>query len=140
MIEYFISIARRTQYVEEKLVSMGIPGSRISTGPSGGQSETTVEFRISTNPADIARVSPGASAVPADESWTIQFTASRNRIPMERFKDLDPVFELVGKDGYYRYTHGNFPTQEAAQSKLQTVKRRGYNQAFIKTFGSIKKL
>ncbi|MFO7617788.1 MAG: SPOR domain-containing protein, partial [Bacteroidales bacterium] len=62
------------------------------------------------------------------------------RVPVERFKDLDPVYEFKGKDGYYRYTHGDYPNQEAAQAKLQSVKRKGYNQAFVKTVGSIKKL
>ncbi|MDD3385397.1 MAG: SPOR domain-containing protein [Bacteroidales bacterium] len=131
---------RKVGHITEQLVSMGVAFTRFISSPTTQTPETTIEIRISSNPDDLTDVSPLSDREPANNSWTIQISASRSKIPMGRFKDLDPIFEFKGKDGYYRYTYGNFTSEDAAKKKLQGVKRMGYQQAFIKTVGEIKKL
>ncbi|MFO7616950.1 MAG: hypothetical protein R6V75_06835, partial [Bacteroidales bacterium] len=71
--------SRRAGHITEKLISMGIRPSRILSSPTARQMDTTVEIRISTNPGDLTLVSLGARGEPSEDSWTIQFTASRIR-------------------------------------------------------------
>jgi O-antigen biosynthesis protein len=118
----------------------GVGISQLRADGPPDSSETSIRIEINTGPENAVLLQPSAGSLPADEFWTIQFSASKNSLSKKSFKGLDPVYEFKGKDGFYRYTFGSFRTREEANRKLPSVKNKGFRNAFTKTIGSIKKL
>jgi O-antigen biosynthesis protein len=118
----------------------GVHIAQLRTGNRPDPSETYIRIEINTGPEIAALDQASSSILPADELWTIQFSASKTSIGKKAFKGLDPVHEFKGKDGFYRYTFGTFKSKEEANRKLLMVKKKGFNRPFAKTVGSIKKL
>ncbi|MFA5814683.1 MAG: glycosyltransferase [Bacteroidales bacterium] len=118
----------------------GVEIAQLRTGSRPDPAETFIRIEINTGPENAALLQPSSGAQPPDELWTIQFSASKTSLSKKSFKGLDPVHEFKGKDGFYRYTYGTFKTREEANRKLLLVKKKGFNKAFTKTVGSIKKL
>ncbi len=64
---------------------------------------------------------------------TIQVMATHSPVKKTRFRGLDRIQEYVCADGYYRYTHGEFGSYQAARKKLGELHQSGYPDAFIQT-------
>jgi GT2 family glycosyltransferase len=118
----------------------GIPVSRLTTGVRPDNAETFIRIEINTGTENAVLMQPSGVNQPDEDSWTIQFAASKTPLAKKAFKDLDPVHEFKGKDGFYRYGFGTFKSQEEANKKLQVVKKKGFSKPFAKSVGSIKKL
>ncbi len=130
----------RINQLTGRLVNRGISVSRVRSGVNPPPVDTMIEVRIITDRHDMESLVNMKPEEPSEGSWTIQFAASKSSVSLKKFKGLEPVFEFKGKDGFYRYTFGNFPNKDAATAKLPFVKGKGYSQAFVKTVSSIKKL
>lgn len=118
----------------------GIAISRLRTGSQPDTAVTCIRIEISTGPENAVLMATSDPVQPDEESWTIQFSASKAPLSKKSFKGLDPVHEFKGKDGFYRYTYGSFRSLEEANRKLRFVKNKGFGKAYAKSVGSIKKL
>ncbi len=118
----------------------GISVSRLISGKQPDSTSTFLTIQIITGPENAVLMQTAGAELPDDESWTIQFSASKSPLGEKSFKGLDQVNEFKGKDGFYRYTYGSYKTQAEANRKLQIVKKKGFNKAFSKNVGSIRKL
>lgn len=118
----------------------GIPISRLWSGAKPDSTETFIRIEINTGAENAVLMQAPEKDQPDNDSWTIQFAASKTPLDKKSFKSLDPVHEFKGRDGFYRYAFGTFKSQTEANKKLQMVKKKGFNQAFAKSVGSIKKL
>ena len=130
----------RINGITSAFVQTGIAASRLRAGARPDTGETFIRIEINTGAENAVLMEPAGTALPGEESWTIQFAASKTPLAKKTFKELDPVYEFKGKDGFYRYSYGNFKSQEEANRKLQTVKKKGFSKPFSKSVGSIKKL
>lgn len=130
----------RINQVTGRFRNEGIPVSRILTGTRPETFDTIIEVRIGSRTGDQGAGGTVIKGDMPDETWTIQFTASKKRIDVKTFTGLKPVYEFKGKDGFYRYTYGSFLSREDASNKIAFVREKGFKQAFTKTVGSIKKL
>ncbi len=129
----------RVNQLTSLFVTRGIRLSQIKSGAGSGAQEESIRIELKTG-TDESGITFSGELPLTDDSWTIQFSASRNKLNKKSFKGLDPVHEFKGKDGFYRYTYGTFLTKEEAAQKVQVVKKKGFNQAFAKPIGAIKKL
>jgi hypothetical protein len=74
---------------------------------------------------------PIDAPMPAGVVYKVQIGAFKQDIPNELFSDLAPVSgESVG-NGLTRYAVGMFTTPEGAVKATQTVRQRGYRDAFV---------
>jgi len=67
-----------------------------------------------------------------DPVFTIQLAASKKPFKPGHFQGLTNVKVYHGKDGYYRYTSGQFVTKRAATQHLANLKAKGHSQAYIR--------
>jgi hypothetical protein len=76
-------------------------------------------------------------------TYRVQIAASANRIPTSkyptRFKGLSSIFEYY-EDGLYKYAAGNFTNIEDARKFKDTLRSKGYKDAFIVPFYENKRL
>ena len=86
---------------------------------------------------DMDNVVPRTGPIPIDAPmpsgvvYKVQIGAFKQEIPNELFSDLAPVSgESVG-NGLTRYAVGMFTTPEGALKATQTVRERGYRDAFV---------
>jgi len=129
----------RVNLLTSRLVNRGIRLSQIKSGTPADSLSAMIRIELRTG-SDESGVAIFGSQPLTDDRWTIQFSASRSPIAKKSFKGLDPVHEFKGRDGFYRYTYGNFASKEEASDQVKVVKKKGFSQAFAKTVGSIKKL
>jgi hypothetical protein len=118
----------------------GISATRLLTGNQPDSSGACIRIGISTSPENAVLMQTFASELPADDLWTIQFSASKTPLSKKAFKGLEPVHEFRGKDGFYRYSYGTFKNRAEATAKLSVVKKKGFAKPFAKQVSSIKKL
>ena len=64
-------------------------------------------------------------------SFTIQIGAYSNSIELYIFNDSKEIVEYKGDDGKYRYLFGKFNSYSEARSKLISIIKMGYSDAFI---------
>jgi hypothetical protein len=129
----------RVNLLTSKFVNQGVKLSQIKSGTVNDTLTAIIRIELHTGSDESAIALPGNQPL-TDDRWTIQFSASRSPLGKKALKGLDPVYEFKGKDGFYRYTYGNFATKEDATDHVKMVKKKGFSQAFAKTVGSIKKL
>jgi GT2 family glycosyltransferase len=130
----------RINQLTTQFMDSGIDVSRLLTGPEPDSTVTHIRIVINIGPENTELIQATPDALPPDDAWTIQFVAARSPMNRNSFKDLEPVYEFKGKDGFYRYGYGNFKTRAEANKKLSFVKKKGFSKAFAKTVASIKKL
>ncbi len=65
-------------------------------------------------------------------NYTIQLAAMRNFIRLDSFGDLSEIACFRGEDGLYRYSWGYFSTYEDAASNIESIREKGFNDAFIR--------
>ncbi len=78
------------------------------------------------------RISPPAAF--AGRKYTIQIFALQKRRPIEFITNLENVMIHTSKDGWHRYSVGEFDTYSEAKDYLEQVKAMGYKDAVIRTF------
>ncbi len=69
------------------------------------------------------------AVVPA---YTIQVMAGRNRLDFSSFNRFDRLKVTLGKDGYYRYTYGEYSTLDDARKEFSRLKNLGHENMFIR--------
>jgi outer membrane protein OmpA-like peptidoglycan-associated protein/tetratricopeptide (TPR) repeat protein len=80
------------------------------------------------------RPEPGEDLSEAYEFWfTIQLSAATKPIKISSFSEPSNVREYSCKDGYFRYTYGQFRTFSEARAKLGLLRDSGFPDAFIQT-------
>ena len=64
---------------------------------------------------------------------TIQVKATRNALNIKKiFKGLDGVKEVRASDGFYKYYYGEYTSVIKAREALASVKKIGFEDAFIR--------
>jgi hypothetical protein len=64
--------------------------------------------------------------------YTIQVMAGKSPVNFKYFTQLDKLKVELSKDGYNRYTYGEYDNMDDAGKELLRVKELGYKNAFIK--------
>lgn len=65
--------------------------------------------------------------------YTIQLKATRDPLDINRlFSGIEDVHEIKSTDGFYKYYYGEFMSLSKAKEALLTIKKAGYNDAFIR--------
>lgn len=77
---------------------------------------------------------PSNNSMQEENFYTIQVMALRNARPLNYFENLgkDNLRLYSGKDGLSRYTFQKFSSQEKAKSRLSSVRKKGYLDAFTR--------
>ncbi len=84
-----------------------------------------------------AEATPRSGAIPLDQPmpagvvYKVQIGAFKQDIPQELFSDLTPVSGESVSNGLTRYSVGMFTNAESAVKATQTVRQRGYRDAFV---------
>jgi outer membrane protein OmpA-like peptidoglycan-associated protein/tetratricopeptide (TPR) repeat protein len=76
---------------------------------------------------------PGQSEAKQSFQYSIQISAAHSSLPLSRFEKVGQVKEYICTDGYYRYATGSFLTFQEAAKQLKTVRKLGFEDAFIQT-------
>ena len=71
------------------------------------------------------------NAIPAGIKYQIQIFSTVKKASLRDLKGLSPVFETRSESGRYIYRVGLFNTYADVLSKLNTVKRAGFKNAFV---------
>lgn len=69
-------------------------------------------------------------------TYTIQVKASTNKLDNSELGNLENVKEFIGKDGFHRYTVGEFPTYNEAKTEWEKIIINGFPDAFIVNISS----
>jgi predicted CXXCH cytochrome family protein len=64
--------------------------------------------------------------------YTIQLSASKERLNMNKYKSISGVREIVSSDGYYRYVYGDYSSVSNAKPDLDKIHKSGFKDAFVK--------
>ena len=65
------------------------------------------------------------------EMYRIKLGEFAERQPLSKFRGLEPVAYLRSEDGKWRYYAGAYPSVEALEKHLQTVKKLGFRSADV---------
>jgi GT2 family glycosyltransferase len=130
----------RINLLTSAFIRNGVNISQLTTGSRPDSTQTFIRIVINTGPENAVLLNPPPGTQPKDELWTIQIAAAKTTLGKKSFKNLEPIHEIKGKDGFYRYGYGTFKTREEASRKLPLVKKKGFRSPLVKTIGSIKKL
>ncbi|MCB0582700.1 MAG: carboxypeptidase regulatory-like domain-containing protein [Phaeodactylibacter sp.] len=81
---------------------------------------------------DGGAVSPGGESVPLGKGYSVQ-VAALNKPGLENFSDLTSIGQVYSKfeGGVYKVRIGVFPGRAEAGNALNSVKSKGYKDAFI---------
>lgn len=63
--------------------------------------------------------------------YTVQIAAGSKPMDKSYFKGITGVRRCLGKDGLYRYTVGEFQTQQEANAYKSQIRNQGYPDAFV---------
>lgn len=132
----------RISFLDSLFLSRGIEAYRLLSGSLPGQTDQVVELNFETD-ADAslpATYDTESVATSREDQWTLQFSASKNKLSERDLKGLIDYQVFEGKDGFYRYTYGVFPTRQQANEAIPVLREKGFSQAFPKLIGNLKKL
>jgi len=90
------------------------------------------QSEINTAAKNLGRLDISSPGIGGEVIYTIQLKASRQKINMNLFKDIDGVREIASSDGYYRYVFGEFRSIDKAKEAVVSVNKSGYKDAFIR--------
>lgn len=71
------------------------------------------------------------------ENFTIQLKALRSKLPPDYFSPISGISEIKGRDDLFRYIYGEFGNIKSAESELEKLRKKGFNDAFIRKISSI---
>ena len=133
----------RIVFLDSLIQSRGIEEYRLISGSLPGKQDQIVELSFETDP-DAEIPDQWSDSEPQtygnDEKWTLQFSASKSKLTERGLKGLKDYKVFEGKDGFYRYTYGAFNTRQEANNSIMLLRDQGFNQAFPKLIGNLKKL
>ena len=72
--------------------------------------------------------------------FRVQIGAFKTQLPNTTFKGLSPLNGETTKNGYYRYTAGNFNKIEAANAVKNDLRKLGYRDAFVVAYRNGKRI
>ncbi len=110
----------------------------FSSNRSGGVGDDDLyQFTISMpEPPEetIAEDTTTMVKVEPEYVYTVQILALLNPKTVRRsfLKDLEGVLKHDGKDGFHRYTYGEYTGLDNALQTLEMIRSRGYDDAFIR--------
>jgi hypothetical protein len=65
--------------------------------------------------------------------FTIQVKATRNALNINKiFSGLDGINEIKTTDGFYKYYYGEYTSVIKAKKDLETIKKLGFEDAFVR--------
>lgn len=64
--------------------------------------------------------------------YTIQLSASKQKLNMKMFERIDGVKEIASDDGYFRYVYGEYSSLKEARAALGKIHNSGFEKAYIK--------
>ena len=64
-------------------------------------------------------------------TFTIQLMALKNPVELSYFSNVSNVKKHLGKDGYTRYTYGEYIGYYKAKEAIQEIVNKGYTDAFV---------
>ena len=134
----------RLDFLDSLFQSRGIEKYRLISGSVPGNTDQIVQLNFITDkdaqepPAHV--FADLTKAKDEDMRWTLQFSASRQKLSGRKLKGLKNTRVFVGSDGYYRYTYGSFATRKEANQAISYLQSKGFSQAFPKKIGQLKKL
>lgn len=133
----------RIVFLDSLMLNRGIEPYRILSGSLPGNRDQIVEISFETDP-DAQQISAYSeqpiSRSGSDEKWTLQFSASKSKLPERDLRGLSDYEVFEGKDGYFRYTYGQYNSRQEANDAIIVLRNKGFNQAFPKLIGNLKKL
>ena len=134
----------RLVFLDSLLQARGIEQYRLITGSLPGRADQVIQlnFLYDRDAIEPQATIFGNLIIGGDEDnhWTLQFAASRNKLAERNLKGLQNTRLFEGKDGYYRYTFGNFATRQEANEAISYLQSKGFSQAFPKKIGILKNL
>lgn len=132
----------RIEFIDSLLTSRGIEEYRLISGSIPGNTDQLVQLNFENDPdAEIIRqYSADSNVLDNKQKWTLQFAASKNKLSDRDLKGLKDFKVYEGNDGFYRYTYGVYNTRQQANEAIQTLKSKGFSQAFPKLIGNLKDL
>jgi outer membrane protein OmpA-like peptidoglycan-associated protein len=71
-------------------------------------------------------------STPVSKLYTIQLSASKQKLNLKQFERIDGVKEIISKDGYFRYVCGEYDSFSAAKEALSRIQASGFEKAFIR--------
>lgn len=136
----------RNNFIDSLFQSRGIEAYRLISGSLPRNTDQIVQINFITDPeantvseADY-QGSEAQTATGGDAQWTLQFAASKNELSERDLRNLKSVKVFKGKDGFYRYCYGTFNSRQEANQAINLLRDKGFNQAFPKLIGNLKKL
>lgn len=69
--------------------------------------------------------------------YTIQVSASKKKLDLNKFKEVAGVKEISSPDGYFRYFTGEYSSFREAKSALPEIQNKGFKNAFIRDISSL---
>ncbi len=93
------------------------------------------QYDLAEEPRQLVDISGPVHRSDEPGIYTIQLRASVTKIRLSDFRGIDGVREVKGRDVYYRYVYGEFAGFSKARAALETVRKAGYKEAFIKEYG-----
>lgn len=132
----------RISFLDSLLPSRGVEKYRLISGSLPGNTDQIIELSFETDPEaeNIPSYNPVSPGEKSDDKWTLQFSASKSKLPERDLRGLKDYEVYEGNDGFYRYTYGVFNTRQEANASIPYLRNLGFNQAFPKRIGIIKSL
>ncbi|MCD6347205.1 MAG: SPOR domain-containing protein [Bacteroidales bacterium] len=134
----------RLNFIDSLFQARGIEKYRLVSGSLPRNSDQIVQLNFLTD-QDVSEPEQGifenlATDQGEDNLWTLQFSASRNKLTARNLKGLKNTRMFKGKDGYYRYVYGTYSSRQEANQAISYLQSKGFSQAFPKKIGKLKKL
>ncbi|MBX7130903.1 MAG: hypothetical protein K1X58_16415, partial [Flavobacteriales bacterium] len=120
------------------------PTSMSTSQPSTGSADVAITPAapallpvLASDVFSMDVIQPRSGAIPIDAPmpsgvvYKVQIGAFRQDIPAQLFSDMTPVTGESVANGLTRYTAGMFTTPEGAVKAAETVRQRGYRDAFV---------
>lgn len=124
-------------YAEAPRVVASLPGNQADkvnkrpVVPSDTPAPQTQD--IFTNTYQTAANSTGQTAAAVPIYFAVQLAASKTPQPTQvaRWRNLGYAIEVIEENGLYKYQARNFPDLQAAQQAKNTLKKKGFSDAFL---------
>ena len=108
-------------------------GNDIQSSNGGNSQTLSIEGLeiIQGNAYTLEKPIPFDSKIDDGLVFRVQIGAFKTQLPNNTFKGLSPLNGETTKNGYFRYTAGNFSKIEAANAVKNDLRKLGYRDAFV---------
>jgi outer membrane protein OmpA-like peptidoglycan-associated protein len=90
------------------------------------------QYEINGLSPSLVNPETNKSQITNNKLYTIQLSASKQRLNMKQFERIDGVKEMASDDGYYKYVYGEYRSFIEAKDALGHIQDSGFKKAFIK--------